>query len=158
MLQLVAHPLNAEAFAPYGEVLSVPVNPGRHYYGSKIENRRPSAELDFSLSTIAASHLPLKLKLFERHEFSSQVFMPVNVARYLVTVCPDSGHGRPDAARAISFIAQPDQGIVYAAGTWHHPMVALDRPGRFSVVMWACGDAGDEEVVPLDRDIEVRTA
>ncbi|MCW0234022.1 MAG: ureidoglycolate lyase [Ferrovibrio sp.] len=158
MLQLAARPLTAEAFAPYGEVLAAPADTGRHYYGPLIENRRPQAGLDFSLSTVAASHLPLKLKLFERHAFSAQVFMPVDVARYLVTVCPDNGQGRPDAGRAISFVAPSNVGVMYAAGTWHHPMVALDRPGRFSIVMWACGDAGDEELIPLDREIEVHPA
>lgn len=156
LLQLVAGPLTAEAFAPFGQVIAAPAESGRHYYGPSIENRRPQAGLDFSLSTIAPHHLPLRLKLFERHEFSAQAFMPVDVARYLVTVCPDDGDGKPDTAKAVSFIAPPDKGVVYAAGTWHHPMVALDQPGRFSVVMWACGDAGDEELVPLDRPIEVR--
>ncbi|MEK9968320.1 MAG: ureidoglycolate lyase [Ferrovibrio sp.] len=155
MLRLVARPLTPEAFAPYGEVLAAPPDAGRRYFGPKLENRRPQSGLDFSLSTIAANHLPLRLKLFERHEYSAQVFMPVDVARYLVTVCPDTGQGRPDTAKAVSFIAPSDLGVMYAAGTWHHPMVALERTGRFSVVMWACGDAGDEELVPLDREIEV---
>lgn len=158
MLQLAARPLTAEAFAPYGEVLAAPTDIGRHYYGPGIENRRPQARLDFSLSTIAPGHLPLKLKLFERHAFSAQVFMPVDVARYLVTVCPDNGQGRPDTGRVISFVVSANVGVMYAAGTWHHPMVALDRPGRFSIVMWACGDAGDEELIPLDREIEVHPA
>jgi ureidoglycolate lyase len=158
MLRLVAHPLTPEAFAPYGEVLAAPTDTGRRYFGPRLENRRPLAKLDFSLSTVSASHLPLKLRLFERHEFSAQVFMPVDVARYLVTVCPDNGQGMPDTAKAISFIGPPDTGVMYAAGVWHHPMVALERAGRFSVVMWASGDAGDEELVPLDREIEVHPA
>lgn len=157
-LQLVATPLTAEAFAPYGQVIVAPVDAGRHYYGPTVVNRRPKAELDFSITTVSASPLPCRLKLFERHEFSAQVFMPLDVVRYLVTVCPDNGKGRPDTAKAISFIVPADRGICYAAGTWHHPMMALDRPGRFSIVMWACGDSGDEELVPLDREIEVRPA
>ena len=32
------------------------------------------------------------------------------------------------------------------------------RAGRFSVVMWVSGDAGDEELVSLDREIEVHPA
>jgi ureidoglycolate lyase len=158
MLRLIARPLTPEAFAPYGEVLAAPAEAGRRYFGPKLENRRVRAGLDFSLSTIAASSLPLKLRLFERHAFSAQVFMPVDVARYLVTVCPDTGQGRPDTAQSVSFVVPPDLGVMYVAGTWHHPMVALDRMGRFSVVMWACGDADDEELVPLDREIEVHAA
>ena len=158
MTDLVARPLTAAAFAPYGQVLAAPAETGRHYWGPQIENRRPQAGLDFSLSTIPASDLPLKLRLFERHAFSAQVFMPLDVARYLVTVCPDTGQGRPDTARAVSFVAPAGLGVMYAAGTWHHPMVALERAGRFAVVMWACGDADDEELVPLDHEIEVHPA
>ncbi|HWN49036.1 MAG TPA: ureidoglycolate lyase [Xanthobacteraceae bacterium] len=32
--------------------------------------------------------LPLEVKLLERHEFSSQTFVPLDVGRWLVVVCP----------------------------------------------------------------------
>lgn len=156
-LILAPRGLTAETFAPYGRVVAAPEGEGRLFCGEMIENRRADAKLDFSLTTVAHRQLPLALRLFERHAFSSQCFMPLNVARYLVAVCPDDGNGRPDTGRATAFIATADHGVVYAPGTWHHPMTALDRPGRFAIVMWACGDAGDEELVPLDRTIEVRS-
>lgn len=148
--RIFAAPLTAEAFKRFGHVLSPPAAAGRLYYGGFIENRRPEARLDLSLATIESDALPLRLRLFERHAYSSQAFIPLDVARYLVTVCPDDGHGRPASSRATSFIADAMQTVVYAPGTWHHPMVALDRPGRFAVVMWSMGDAGDEELVALD--------
>jgi ureidoglycolate lyase len=158
MLLLPARPLTAAAFAPYGRVVDHAALTGRLYAGELIENRRPQARLDLSFTVVAGSELPCDLKLFERHALSAQAFLPLDVAGYLVTVCPDDGHGRPDEARAVAFRATAQQSIVYAAGTWHHPMVALDRPGRFAIVMWMCGDAGDEELVPLTRPIRVGAA
>jgi ureidoglycolate lyase len=142
--------LTTEAFAPFGHVLTTPLQSGRWYHGDLIENRRPEAQLDLSFTSVEPAALPFPLRLFERHAYSAQAFVPLNVSRYLVTVCPDAGTDRPDPLRAVSFIAESDQTVVYAPGTWHHPMVALDRPGRFAIVMWTAGDAGDEELVPLD--------
>lgn len=151
---IVAQPLTAPAFRDYGHVLSL-AEAGRAYHGGLIENRRPQAQLDLSLTVVDAGTLPFALRLFERHPFSAQAFIPLDVAGYLVTVCPDDGNGRPDPSRAISFTARPDQAIVYAAGAWHHPMVALQRPGRFAIVMWATGGDGDEELVPLAAAMQV---
>lgn len=145
-----ARPLTAEAFAPFGHVLATPLQAGRWYHGDLIENRRPEARLDLSFTGIEAITLPFPLRLFERHAYSAQAFVPLDVSRYLVTVCPDTGTGRPDPAEAISFIAGGNQTVVYAQGTWHHPMVALDRTARFAIVMWVTGDSGDEELVPLE--------
>ncbi|WP_370154938.1 ureidoglycolate lyase [Ferrovibrio sp.] len=152
---LPSRPLTAAAFAPYGQVIDHDGFEGRIYRGDLIENRRPQARLDLSFTLVAASSLPCPLKLFERHAFSAQAFIPLDVAGYLVTVCPDDGRGRPDPSQAVAFLARPDQSIVYAAGTWHHPMVALQRPGRFAIVMWMMGDAGDEELVPLTAPVTV---
>ncbi len=148
--RIVARRLAAEAFAPFGHVLAVPNCAGRWYYGDLIENRRPAARLDLSFTGVDFGVMPLRLRLFERHAYSAQAFVPLDVSRYLVTVCPDDGSGRPDVMQAVSFIAGPDQAVVYAAGTWHHPMVALDRQGRFAIIMWAMGDDSDEYLVPLE--------
>jgi ureidoglycolate lyase len=158
MLSLPVQPLAEAAFAPYGRVIDHAALAGRLYSGDLIENRRPQARLDLSFTVTDGASLPCDLKLFERHAFSAQAFLPLDVAGYLVTVCPDDGHGRPDEARAVAFRASPQQSIIYAAGTWHHPMVALERPGRFAIVMWMCGDAGDEELVPLSQSIRVGAA
>lgn len=144
-----ARRLTAETFAPFGRVLAIPSQAGRWYHGDLIENRRPEARLDLSFTGIEPCALPFPLHLFERHAHSAQAFVPLDVSRYLVTVCPDTGAGQPDPARAVSFIAGGDQTVVYAPGIWHHPMAVLDRLGRFVIVMWAAGDAGDEELVPL---------
>ncbi len=155
MMTLKPRPLTAAAFAAYGHVVTMPAAPDRIYFGNLIENRRPGVGLGLSYSRMVGVVLPCRLTLFERHEFSAQAFLPMENTRYLVTVCPDDGRGRPDPVRAEAFIAEPEQGVVYAAGTWHHPMTALCPEGRFTVVMWANNDAADEELVPLELAMQV---
>lgn len=93
--------------------------------------------------------LPLEVKLLERHEFSSQTFVPLYVGRWLVVVCLHATLGGPDVAHGRAFIAGPDQGITYRMNTWHHGLTVLDRPGRFAIFMWLDCSSGDEEFVPV---------
>lgn len=155
-MEIVAEPLTAAAFAPFGQVLESPDAFGRRYFDDGLVNRRAEAGLSLSVSRIAPTPArPLVATLFERHEFSSQTFLPLAVSRYLAIVAPASPDGGPDAARARAFVAQAGQGITYAAGTWHHGMTVLDMPGVFGVLMWRDGGSGDEEFVPLRTPVTI---
>ena len=151
---LIAQPLTAEAFAPFGQVIVAPEKPGRAFLGSLIENRRDAAALDFSLSHTAASALPFEARLMERHPVSSQAFLALDVARFLVIVAPTIEDG-PDMSRAQAFIGSAGQALVYAPGTWHHGMVALDHPGRFAIIMWCAEDGRNDEFHTLAQPVMV---
>jgi ureidoglycolate hydrolase len=51
-----------------------------------------------------------------------------------------------------------DTAICYAADCWHHPMIALERPACFCVLMWRDGSAGDMDTVTLDAPFELTEA
>jgi ureidoglycolate lyase len=91
----------------------------------------------------------------ERHEFSSQSFLALDVARWLVIVAPKADGGGPDARRARAFLAGPGQGITYHADTWHHPLTVLDRAARFAVLIWLENSKTDEEFVTLAEPFTV---
>jgi ureidoglycolate lyase len=42
--------------------------------------------------------------------------------------------GELDEQAIRAFVSRPDQGVNYAPGTWHHPLLSLQRPGRFVVI------------------------
>lgn len=151
MQTLTVQPLTAEAFAPFGDVLEVPTAPGRQYYNGALANLRPTAGASLSLSLRAASPaLPLTATLMERHQFSSQSFVPLDAGTsYLVLVAPHHAEGGPDMAQARAFLARGDQGITYRADTWHHGLTVFGQAARFAVFMWQAGDAGDEEFVDI---------
>lgn len=149
-MELIPQPLTKEAFAPFGDVIDIPDVAGRTYYEDALGNLRPAARASLSVSLKPeTSERPLKVELLERHEFSSQTFMPLDVGRWLVVVAPHAKSGGPDLAGVRAFLANGKQGITYRPNTWHHGLTVLDRPGRFAVFMWRDGSQGDEEFVPV---------
>jgi ureidoglycolate lyase len=148
-MELIPQPLTKAAFAPFGEVIDVPQQVGRTYYEDALGNLRPEAKPSLSMSfRPPMPDRPLRSELMERHEFSSQTFVPVDVARWLIVVAPHAAKGGPDMAGAKAFIASGQQGVTYRPDTWHHGLTTLDRPGRFAVFMWRAGTK-DEEFVPV---------
>ena len=148
-MDLTPQPLTHEAFAPFGDVIDMPRDAGRFYYDDALGNLRASASASLSVALKAPTpERPLASQEMERHEFSSQTFIPVDVGRWLIVVAPHSAKGGPDMAAARAFVADGTMGVTYRANTWHHGLTTLDRPGSFAVFMWKAGTA-DEEFVPV---------
>jgi ureidoglycolate lyase len=137
---LAVEPLTRAAFAPFGEVLesagatALPINAGsttRYHDLARLEALGSDARTLLSLFDGQAWHSPLQIRQLERHPLGSQAFYPVDGARMLIVVAPA---GELDERAIRAFISSPQQGVNYAAGTWHHPLLCLQRPGRFVVV------------------------
>jgi ureidoglycolate lyase len=145
-LELIARPLTAEAFAPFGDVVEPLAKPGRAYFETSLGNLRPAATPKlWILTKNPVPDLPLEIKALERHEFSSQSFVPIEVDRWLVVVAPHAAQGGPDMQRALAFIANARQGVSYKPNTWHCGLNVFGKPARLTVFMWLDGTAGDEE-------------
>jgi ureidoglycolate lyase len=158
-MKIIAEPLTEKAFAPFGDVLAAPSEFGRAYFDEGLRTTRATAWPSLSVSLVRPlPHLPLEAKVMERHEFSSQSFLPLDVSRWIVVVAPPAGDGGPDVARAVAFVVGPGQGITYHANTWHHPLTILDRPARFAVVMWRDGTRTDEEFRTLTTPFTVEVS
>ncbi len=159
MQTLVARPINAQAFAPYGHLLNVPRDNGRTYFDEQLVSLRAGARASLSLSRqdawvgdrVVATRL-------ERHRLSSQSFIPLDVDRFMVMVAPKAANGYPDLAGLQAFIVAGDQGITYRADTWHHPMTVFGRPARFAIMMWLDGGADDEEFYDLSEPVQIVVA
>lgn len=156
MHMLTAMPLTAEAFAGFGEVIEPPPQFGRRYASEALANGRAAARPSLSIASMPPlDATALTAVKMERHEFSSQSFIPLDVSRYVVLVAPHGEVGRPDVSRLKAFVARGDQGITYGMNVWHHPMTVLDRPGRFAIAMWLDGSRGDEEFVDLPHPVTI---
>ena len=139
-MEIVPQRLTREAFAPFGDVIEVPTAPGRNYYADALGNLRADASPSLSMSYREPTQdRPLRSEMLERHEFSSQTFAPVDVARWLIVVAPHARAGGPDVAGLKAFVATGAQGVTYRPNTWHRGLTTLDRPGRFAVFMWLAG-------------------
>lgn len=158
------HPLTPATFAPFGDVIGTEagtrrlVNQGRawrHDDLAHLSHETNAALPTLALYQVTPSHLPLQVDLFERHPWSSQVFVPMDGARYLVVVAPDTG-GMPDAERAEAFQAEPDTAVHYRAGVWHMPIVALDRPALFAMLIFETGSNQDTVEARLSTPLLIR--
>lgn len=161
-----AAPLTADAFAPFGHVIearaelaSVDANmksARRFDRLAPLENlRREDARPNLCLFRCTPAPAgPFQVKLLERHPFSTQVFLPMlGVTRYLVVVA--RGGENPELATLHAFIARGAQGVAYAPGVWHHPLVALDQESDFACLVWEDGTAGDCEVQKLAQPVQI---
>lgn len=158
-MRLVAEPISAAAFAPFGQILALPAAAGRVDYSAFAENLRPDrAGLCFRTSLTEPTALPLRTRVMERHAFSSQAFLPVDVARYVVMVAPDGSGGGPDLAGARLFLVDGHIGINYRAAVWHHPMTVLERKAVFATVMFNDGGDRDEDWTDLPVEVELALA
>jgi ureidoglycolate lyase len=148
--------VTAEAFAPFGLLLPTPAaGRPRLEMSGELTNSRETAKPRLSLATAAPRALPLTAVEMERHVHSSQTFVPIDCASYLVMVAPHGADDRPDPARVRAFRIPGHVGVHYFADTWHHPLTALERPGSFVVLTFIDGGPGDEQFVKLPHEIDI---
>lgn len=139
MTRITARPLSAEAFAPFGDVLSADGEPDRLINQDLCERYHDRAALDFgsdghagiSLFKAELRTLPHTLEMMERHPDGSQAFVPMDVHPFLVIVARDDG-GKP--GEPLAFLTHGGEGVNYHRGTWHGVLTPLAGNGLFAVI------------------------
>lgn len=142
-------PISDELFAPFGRTHAAPTEAARIDYPGILRNLRSDAAPSLYTTLIAAREAPVQIELMERHRYSSQTFLPLSAESYLIIVAHPDEIGQPDITTACAFQVPGNAAITYAAGTWHHPMIALGRDAGFAVLMWLDGGPDDEEYFNL---------
>lgn len=162
--EIVAEPLTEEGFRPFGAIVTAPggggraVNAGtatRHDLAGHFAHRTRAALPTLAIYRCRPQPMPVLVPLLERHPLSSQTFLPLGLARWLVVVAPTDPGGGPLVAGARAFLAEGGQGVSYAPGTWHSPLVALKREGAFAMLMWEAGGGADCEEARLAVPLRV---
>lgn len=147
---MICAPLTAEGFAPFGDVLIAPGQPGRRYFDDALESTGAGARPSLSIAhRQPVASMPLQVTTLERHPFTSQTFLPLSGGRWIIIVCPSRHDGVPEVASACAFVAGRDQGVTYRRGVWHHPHTVLDVPACHAVWMWCHKREPDDEVVDV---------
>ena len=130
---LQIQPLTAEAFKPFGDVIEA-TEAARHFsinqgYAERydklalVDANDLGGQAAISVFRAKARTWPIELSVLEKHPLGSQAFMPVSGHSYMVVVAP--GVEQPDVDKVQCFLASATQGVNYAKGTWHHPLLAL---------------------------------
>jgi len=153
-VRLAVEPLTAHAFAPFGEVIApssakrvIMINDGtaaRHHDLARIDCDADGGRAIVSIVRAQPRALPFAITMLERHPLGSQAFVPLDPAvRYLIVVATDP-QSPPRA-----FLASDGQGVNYARGAWHHPLIALDRASDCLVIdRGGAGANCDEAALP----------
>ena len=136
---IIAAPLTAEAFAPFGDVIEATGAPDKIINQGFCGRYHDLAALDFgedgragiSIFDATPRALPYQLDMVERHPEGSQAFLPMTEHAFLVIVAPDE-NGTP--GQPLAFVTRPGQGVNFHRGTWHGVLTPLHAPGRFAVV------------------------
>jgi ureidoglycolate lyase len=132
-------PLTQDAFAPFGDVIEldghVPltINQGfakRFNDLAHIDVAMDGGMAGVSLFTANPRPNPVAITLMERHPLGSQLFYPLQSEPWLIVVCDNPR----DAASYQAFTATGQQGVNYARGIWHHPLLVLTAACRFLIV------------------------
>ena len=161
MRELTLEPLTKAAFAPFGDVVetdgaaATDINQGfarRFNSLASIDVTTGGAAVNVSLFEAKPRPQPIAIGLMERHPLGSQLFMPLQDRPWLVVVCT-SPH---DLSSYRAFTASGRQGVNYARGVWHHPLLVLDEGQRFLVVDRIGPDNLEE--VWLDQPISLMMA
>ena len=165
-LMLPIEPLSAAAFAPFGDVIEASdraqrmcINEGfsERYHdlarvdlgdGAVGQHGEGRVQTLINIFRSKPRQFPLCLSLLERHPLGSQAFMPLSPCTFLVVVAP--GGAAPDLAGMRCFLAAAGQGVNYARGIWHHPLLSLQDVCDFLVIDRA-GPGVNLEEYPLPQ-------
>ena len=162
---LKIEPLCADTFKPFGDVIGV--NEARRHFtinDGNAERYHDLAHIDvghcgghpvISIFRARPQQFPLFLRLLERHPLGSQAFFPLSLQPFLVVVA--MAGETPDLSGVRCFMAGPKQGVNYARGVWHHPLIALNAQSDFLVVdrEGADNDANCDEFSLIDSSIAI---
>jgi ureidoglycolate lyase len=145
------------AFAPFGAFLTPPTEVGdRSMFEHWLEPVSGRIQ-QCHLNRVSPSTLPITLEQVECHPFAAQLFLPMGVSRYLVTVMPSDESGAPDPGRALTFLVPGTMGVVYHPGTWHAGITVLDSEATFAVMMWRGGE-DDDVFAPIEVNVDALPA
>lgn len=153
---LIPEPLTRERFAPYGDVIDASKTRAAAMNDARFDRFDDLCHIDVGDGGVAvgitrsrvATTLPYLVEMVERHPLGSQAFVPLSPCRMIVVVAPPAES--VDSADLVAFETNGQQGINYARGTWHMPLIAFETGQRFLIIDRAAGRPNCDEHVLED--------
>jgi ureidoglycolate lyase len=140
-----AEPLNAESFAPFGQVIE---------RGDMVMELRDGEA--FHLNVLSYERQPLECDHLNRHHRATQALVALAGRPTVVVVAPGEVDltSRDHLSSVRAFVCDGTAGINLSLGTWHWgPYPLMDRVDLVNVQ--GRGFADDNEVAHLARDLGV---
>ena len=154
---LTPQPLSREAFAPFGDVIETAgrdhfsINDGyadRFHNLADVDLTEADGKPLLSIFRARPRPRPLQVDMMERHPMSSQAFIPLSDTPFLVLVAPavaqevdivmlvlvaPAGEA-PSPENLTLFCTNGCQGVNFARGVWHFPLLVEKVDQEFLVV------------------------
>ncbi|WP_020178131.1 ureidoglycolate lyase [Methylopila sp. M107] len=137
---LVPEPLTKAAFAPFGDVIETVgcetrvINQGfalRRHDLARVEVG-DGGRTCVSIFEAKQRPRPIAIDMLEKHPLASQAFYPLQPHDWLVVVA--EGGDAPDLSTLRCFRATGAQGVNYAPGVWHFPVLTIAETQSFFIV------------------------
>ncbi|MDX1517924.1 MAG: ureidoglycolate lyase [Woeseiaceae bacterium] len=133
-------PLTRERFKPFGDVIESSHVEAAAMNDARFERFNDLCNVDVGDGRVAvsittsrvATKLPYLVSMVERHPLGSQAFVPLSPCRMIFVVAPPAESVDEDAL--VAFVSNGHQGINYARGTWHMPLLAFDTGQRYLII------------------------
>lgn len=151
-INLRPEPLTRERFAAYGDVIESAATKTVGMNAARFQRFDDLCTIDIvdggrvamSIARCrAATALPLRIDVVERHPLGSQAFVPLQQCTVVIVVAPPGES--VDAKDLRAFVTNGKQGFNYRRGTWHMPLIALEAGQEFLIVDRAGAEANCEE-------------
>jgi ureidoglycolate lyase len=76
--------------------------------------------------------MPLQIDMLEMHPFFSQCFIPRSDKAFIIVVAPPAKE--PNLEQISAFISDGQQGVNFARGVWHFPLISLEDDAQFITI------------------------
>lgn len=140
--EIVVKPLDRGEFEPFGDVIeidstveAISINDG---YATRYDDLTTVDVLGsggrplINIFRCRPRPLPIAIHMMERHPQGSQAFISLENKKFIIVVAPSGKSVDPENLSA--FITNGFQGVNYARGVWHFPLICLNEEQDFLVV------------------------
>jgi ureidoglycolate lyase len=131
-----------ESFKPFGDIIEVDdevegisINNGfatRYNDLARVDVQESGGRPLISIFRCRPRPLPITIHMMERHSLASQAFIPLHKNPFLIVVALPGERVEPESLSA--FVTNGQQGVNYARGVWHFPLIGLREEQDFLVV------------------------
>jgi ureidoglycolate lyase len=140
-INLTPTPLTSEVFSSFGDVIDakdddfMTINNGyaRKYADlASIDTQEADGITAIHIFVAKKRRFPLNIDMLENHPFFSQAFIPRGKQPFIIVVAPAGNE--PITEKIQAFITNGEQGINYARGVWHFPLISLGNDNQFITI------------------------
>jgi ureidoglycolate lyase len=160
-MKLKAQPLSAEAFAPFGQVVSLPTtDPTASVEGGTLDYWADVVTIPDLGGPIGAGYATVVKRPFvqtcaERHMHTPEFLQPAKGDMIVVVgppLYPENPEQLPPLELFAAFRVAEGQAVIVNPGVWHYAPFAIDNPISFTVLFKAGTSQDDVAFVDFSAD------